>query len=360
MSYPVLYDATETNFASNGFGFLSDCVQCEVTEEANGAFTMVMRYPIDGIHFSDIANGGIVKAILDRNREPQLFRIYSISKPMSKVVTILANHISYDLSGIPVSPFSATSARTALEGLKSSSAADCPFDFWTDIENDGNFSVPVPSSIRSRLGGAKGTILETFGGEYEFDNFTVKLYNSRGQDRGVSIRYGKNLLDINQEENISSVVTGVYPYWVDSNDDNMVQLPEKVVLAPGTYSFSKIIPLDLSGAFDEKPTESEMRSFVETYLRENEVGVPAVSLSVSFAQIDQSQEYKHLNLIERVSLFDTISVDFPLLKVSTKAKVVKMVYDVLLDRVKSANIGSVKENIADTIARLQVSQNEKE
>lgn len=360
MSYPVLYDATETDFSHNGFGFLSDCVQCEVTEEANGAFTMVIRYPIDGIHFSDIANGGIVKAILERNREPQLFRIYSISKPMSKVVTILANHISYDLSGIPVSPFSATSARTALEGLKSNSATDCPFDFWTDREAYGNFSVPVPSSIRSRLGGSKDRILETFGGEYEFDNFTVKLYNSRGQDRGVSIRYGKNLLDINQEENISSVVTGVYPYWVDSNGENMVQLSEKVVLAPGTYSFSKIVPLDLSSVFEEKPTESEMRSFVETYLRENEVGVPTVSLSVSFAQIDQSEEYKGLNLFERVSLFDTISVEFPLLNVSTKAKVVKIVYDVLLDRIKSAFVGSVKENIADTVAKLQIAHNEKE
>lgn len=360
MSYPVLYDATENVFSHNGFGFLSDCVQCEVTEEANGAFELLMRYPIDGIHFENIANRCIIKARLDQYREAQLFRIYAISKPMSKVVTINARHISYDLSGIPVSPFSATNTHLAMSGLKENAAVDCPFDFWTDKETVGDFSISVPSSIRSKLGGSEGSVLSVFGGELEFDNYTVKLYNSRGEDRGVSIRYGKNLLDIKQEENVSSVATGVYPYWVDSDGENVVELTEKVVNAPGSYEFQRVIPLDLSSVFEEKPTQDEMREFTQAYLEESQIGVPVVSLSVSFAQIDRSQEYKHLNLIERVSLFDTISVDFPLLKVSTKAKVVKMVYDVLLDRVKTASVGSVKENISDTIAKLQVSQNKKE
>lgn len=356
MSYPVLYASDEKVFTHNGFGFLSDCIQCEVTEEANGAFELYMRYPIDGIHFEDIENRGIIKARLEKDRKPQLFRIYSISKPMSKIVTIHARHISYDLSGIPVSPFSASTAQEAMSGMKTNAAIDCPFEFWTDKETVANFSVKTPSSIRSRLGGSEGRILDVFGGEYEFDNYTVKLYNNRGEDRGVAIRYGKNLLDINQEENISSVVTGVYPYWIDTDGNNLVELPEKVINAPGTYNFTKILPLDLSGVFDEKPTQSQLRTFTEDYLKKSEIGVPLVSLSVSFAQIDQSEEYKHLNLYERVSLFDTVSVEFLLLKVSTKAKVVKMVYDVLLDRVKSASVGSVRANIADTVAQLQASQ----
>ena len=360
MSYPILYDSDETDFSHNGYGFLSDCALCEVTEEANGQFSMKIQYPIDGIHFSYIENGRIVKATLERNRDPQLFRIYSISKPMSKIITILANHISYDLSGVPVSPFSATNAKDALSGLKTNAASNCPFDFWTDREVDRDFLVSVPSSIRSKLGGSKDSILETFGGEYEFDNFTVKLYNNRGQDRGVSIRYGKNLLDINQEENISSLVTGVYPYWADSNKENIVELPEKVLAVQGNHGFAKIVPLDLSGSFKERPTESDLRSFAQSYLLENNIGVPVVSLSVSFAQIHQSGEYKHLNLFERVSLFDTITVDFPLMNVSTKAKVVKIVFDVLLDRVKYAFVGSVKETIADTAAKLQIAQNKKE
>ncbi len=355
MSYPVLYNATETDFSHSGFGFLSDCIQCEVTEEANGEFELFMRYPIDGIHFDDIGKRFVIKARLDKDREPQLFRIYSISKPMSKIVTIRAHHISYDLSGIPISPFSANTAQEAMSGMKTNAVTDCPFEFWTDKDATGNFSVPIPSSIRSRLGGDEESILDIFGGEYEFDNYTVKLYNSRGEDRGVFIRYGKNLLDINQEENVSSVATGVYPYWVDTESNEIVQLDEKIVNSPGTYDFTRVLPLDLSDSFDSKPTKEQLLSATQSYLNVNDIGVPAVSLSVSFAQIDQSEEYKHLNLFERVALFDTIGVEFPLMKVSTKAKVVKIVYDVLLDRIKSAHVGSIKTNIADTVASLKKS-----
>jgi hypothetical protein len=46
-------------------------------------------------------------------------------------------------------------------------------------------------------------------------------------------------------------------------------------------------------------------------------------------------------------------VEFPALKVSATAKAVKMVYDVLADRVKSVTLGSVRANIADTIAAQQ-------
>lgn len=354
MSFPVLYDSAESDFSHGGFGFLSDCVQCDVTEEANGEFELFVRYPIDGIHFEDVATRRIVKARIDKDRDPQLFRIYSISKPMSKIVTIRAHHISYDLSGIPVSPFSASNAQDALAGLKQNAAVACPFDFWTDKETVADFSVGVPSSIRSNLGGYAGSVLDVFGGEYEFDNYTVKLYNSRGEDRGFAIRYGKNLLDINQEESVSNVATGVYPYWASADGSTVVQLNEKIVNAPGTYDFVRILPLDLSSSFTSEPTEEQLRSFTESYVQTHSIGVPSVSLSVSFAQIDQSEEYKHLNLFERVSLFDTVSVEFPLLKVSTKAKVVKIVYDVLLDRVKSAYIGSLKTNIADTIAEISV------
>lgn len=353
MSYPILYSATETKFDHNGFGILSDCVSCEVSEEANGAFELSMRYPMDGIHFEDIVDRSIIKAKADQFREPQLFRVYSVGKPMSGIVTILAAHISYDLSGIPVSPFSAESASMALYGMKENAVIDCPFEFWTDKSTSASFSVKTPSSIRSRLGGVSGSVLDVYGGEYEFDNYVVKLHNNRGENRGVSIRYGKNLTDIKQEENCSSVATGVYPYWFNEETGELVQLPEKIVNAPGEYNFVKIRPLDLSQHFVTKPTEEQVRSFAQRYVSTNDIGVPKVSLSVSFAQLEQSEEYKHLKLSERVGLFDTVNVEFPDLKVSSNAKVIKLVYDVLADKAKSASLGSVRANIANTIVQQQ-------
>lgn len=352
MSYPILYSATETKYDHNGLGILSACVSCEVTEEANGIFELAMQYPMDGIHYEDIADRAIIKAKADQFREPQLFRVYAISKPMSGIVTVLAEHISYDLSGIPVKPFSAPTASSALAGLKSNAVVGCPFEFWTDKDTAANFKVSVPASIRSRLGGVAGSILDVYGGEYEFDNYTVKLHNNRGMNRGVSIRYGKNLTDIKQDQNCSNVATGVYPYWAGTVEekDVLVELPEKIVNAPGTYNFVKIRTLDLSSEFETQPTVEQLRSKAQSYIKANNIGVPSVSLTVSFAQLEQTEEYKHLKLLERVSLFDTVNVEFPALGVSATAKAVKMVYDVIADRVKSATLGSVRANIADTIA----------
>ena len=352
MSYPILYSATETNFDHNGIGILSACVSCEVTEEANGIFELAMQYPVDGVHFAEIGDRAIIKAKADQFRDHQLFRVYAISKTMDGIVTVLAEHISYDLSGIPVKPFSAEGAPSALSGLKNNSVVDCPFEFWTDKSTGGNFRVSAPSSIRSRLGGVAGSILDVYGGEYEFDNFTVKLHNNRGQNRGVSIRYGKNLTDIQQDQNCSNVATGVYPYWAGTVEekDVLVELPEKIVNAPGTYNFVKIRTLDLSGSFETQPTIDQLRARTESYIKNNNIGVPVVSWSVSFEQLSKSEEYKHLALLERVSLFDTVNVEFPALNVSATAKVVKLVYDGISERVKSVTLGSVRANIADTIA----------
>ena len=352
MSYPILYSATETNFDHNGVGILSACVSCEVTEEANGLFELAITYPMDGVHFAEIGDRAIIKAKADQFREPQLFRVYAISKPMSGIVTVLAEHISYDLSGIPVKPFTASAASSALTGLKSNAVVDCPFDFWTDKDTTANFKVSVPASIRSRLGGVAGSILDVYGGEYEFDNFTVKLHNNRGTNRGVSIRYGKNLTDIQQDQNCASVATGVYPYWYSDieGSSGFVELPEKIVNAPGTYNFVKIRTVDFTESFETQPTVEQLRSKTESYIRANNIGVPAVSWSVSFEQLSKSDEYKNLALLERVSLFDTVNVEFPALGVSATAKAVKIVYDVLADRVKYATLGSVRSNIADTIA----------
>lgn len=355
MSYPILYSATETDFSNNGLGILGDCVSCEVTEEANGIFELAMQYPMGGIHYDDIADRSIIKAKADQFRDPQLFRVYAISKPMSGIVTVLAEHISYDLSGIPVQPFSAPTVSSALAGLKNNAVVDCPFDFWTDKDTSGTFSASVPSSIRSRLGGVAGSILDVYGGEYEFDNYTVKLHNNRGINRGVSIRYGKNLTDIKQEQNCASIATGIYPYWSGDVDGNtvLVELPEKIINAPGTYNFVKIKTVDFTQEFESKPTVEQLRSKAENYVESNNIGVPNVSLSVSFAKLEQDEEYKGLKLLERVSLFDTVNVEFPALGVSATAKAVKLVYDALMDRVKSITLGSVKSNIADKIVEQQ-------
>lgn len=349
---PVLYPSQETAFGSNGLGILTDAASCVITEERNGAFELEMTYPVSGIHYKEIAPRCIILAKPNPVDDPQPFRVYRITKPMGGLVTVYGEHISYDLAGVPASPFAAESAPDAMEKLKSFSAIPTPFSFWTDKDTAGTMGITAPVALRSLLGGREGSVLDIYGGEYKFDRYTVRLYNQRGQNRGVSIRYGKNLTDLTQDENIAGVYTGVYPYW-SSMEGALVQLPEKILLSPGNYDFTRIMTLDLSSEFQEPPTEDQIRVRAEAYMKANHIGVPKVSLTVSFVPLEQTEEYKDIGLLERVELCDTVNVEFPSLGVSATAKCVRTVYDALLDRYKSVELGDARTNIADTIAAQQ-------
>jgi phage minor structural protein len=344
-----LYESNETNFNHNGFGVLSDCKTCVVTEERNGIFELDFKYPISGIHFDDIKTRRIVKAKSNQISSPQLFRIYSISRPMAGYVTVFAEHISYDLSGIAVQPFKADNAQSAMLALSDNAVNDCPFSFVTDKNTVAPFSVATPASVRSKLGGNAGSIIDTYGGELEFNNFTVRLHNERGTDRGVTIRYGKNMTDLQQDENIASVYTAIYPYWANQETGEVVTLPEKTISVPGNFDFVKVLTRDFSQDLQEQPTVDTLRSATLSYIRSSGLGEPNVSLSVSFSQLEQSEEYKGIALLERVLLCDTVTVEFAQLGVSAKAKVVRMLYDVLQDRVTSVTLGNTRANISDTI-----------
>ena len=348
---PILYPSTENQFTTNGIGILADAVSCIVTEELNGEYELELQYPITGIHYSEIKNRCLLFCNANRERNPQPFRIYRITKPINGIVTVYAEHISYDLSGVPVRPFTAGSAAAAITAIETGAAVASPFTFWTDKTNAGNLTVATPLSSRAALGAGDNSILGIYGGELEFDRYTVRLHGQRGADRGVSIRYGKNLTSLEQDENISSVYTGVYPYYSDG--DNITQLNELIVPAPGTYDYTRILPLDLSGEFESAPTQAQLKAAAEEYIANNNIGVPEISLAVSFAQLEQTEEYKDLALLETVYMGDTVHVEFAALGVSASARCVKTVYNVLLDRYDSIELGDARKNIVDTIAAQQ-------
>lgn len=349
---PILYTENETSFVTNGIGVLSDTIRCEVTEERNGSFEAEVDYPVSGMHYSEITCRTILLATPNQIDQPQPFRIYRISKPINGIITIYARHISYDLAGVPVSPFSANNAPAAMAALKDYAVVACPFEFYTDKETSATMAVPTPSAIRSLLGGIQGSVLDTYGGEYRFDRYRVSLLGARGQDNGVTIAYGKNLTDITQEENIEAVYTGAYPYYLGA-DGTLVTLPEKVVNAEGTYTFTKIMALDLSQEWDEPPTEEQLRARAKSYMKDNSIGTPTVNLRVAFQPLEQTEEYQDIAPIERVALCDTVTVRFEKLGVAATAKCIKTVYDALTEKYVSIELGEARTSIADTIVEQQ-------
>lgn len=352
---PILYEASEVDFITNGLGRLSDVIECNVVEERNGKYELSMKYPLTGVHFEDLEMQRIISAIPSDGKNPQPFSIYYISKPINGICEIKAEHISYRLSLIPVSPFSSTTVSGALLGIEENAEEFCPFTFWTDKTTSAEFSVEQPSSARSLLGGKQGSILDVYGGEYEFDEFTVKLHNSRGINRGVILRYGKNITDIRQEENISSTYTGVMPFWKGTEDqtDVLVMLTEKVIHSSNASSFpyQRTIPLDLSSEFQNRPTEAQLRTRAQSYMNANKFGVPDVSIKVSFVALWQSEEYKNIANLERVNLCDTVQVYFPKLNITASAKVIQTDYNVLKERYNSIELGEAKSNFASTVKK---------
>lgn len=357
---PILYDKTEKEFRTLGIGSLSDAISCEVTEERNGSYELRMTYPITGVHYSDITNEAIICAIPADGKDAQPFRIYKISRPINGKISVYAEHLSYQLSHIVVMPFTAHGAGNTLSGLIDNSIGDQPFSVWTDITNGiTEYNQTVPASFRSRLGGVSGSVLDCFGGEYEFDQWTVKLHAHRGTDRGVSIEYGKNLLSVTQEENIANVVTGIVPMWKSNDGDTVVTLPEVLIESEyaDRYTYKRNIVYDFSSDFQDQPTEEELRAKAESYVSSNLIGVPEVSIDVDFVALSDTEEYKDLER-ERINLCDTVTVRFAELGIDTTAKVIKTVYDVLCERYTKVSIGSVKASIVDTVNSIQQTQKE--
>lgn len=343
MNYPRLYPPTAAAWDNNGLGALSDCISCVVEETLNGPFELEMQYRLNGLHYADITLRSIILVKPNPTARPQPFRVYKISRPINGVVTINAQHLSYDLSGIVIEPFNAPSLASALEGMKTNAVTENPFEYETDKTVISDFVVSYPSSARSLVAGQRGSLLDTYGGELEFDRYQVKLWAHRGKDNGVTIRYGKNMTDVNQEEDGSGVYTGVYPYWY-SEEEGSADLGRSYVPVEGEFDFTRILLLDLTEEFENKPTAEELTQKAQEYISNHDPGVPTISTTVSWYQ---SKEF-----VENVNLGDVVGVYFSRLGISAKAKIVKTRYNALQNRYESVDIGSVRSSIAGTIVSM--------
>lgn len=357
---PVLFEVDEQLFNTNGLGRLSDAIQCTVTEERNGQFELYLQYPINGEHYEDIVHSRLIYAVPADGVGAKPFRIYRISKPMNGKVEVFAEHISYQLSQCIVKPFDATGINQVFAALKSNSVIAYPFEYSADgISTSKEFVQSAPASARAIMGGQDGSILDTFGGEWEWgtaiSQFTCALHENRGHDRGVSIRYGKNLLDLTQEENIQNTITGIVPFWKGQNEaqeEDYVFLEDGYLLKNGiseSYPYQRLELVDLTQRFDGKPDEEELLEEAENYIDEHDIGKPSVNLTISFVALYQTEEYKNIAPLERVNLCDTVKVEFEKLGVSVSAKVVKTVYNVLLDRYDRIELGEAKGTLAKTV-----------
>lgn len=349
---PILYEGNETKFLTNGIGRLSDAISCTAEENLNGLYELEMQYPISGIHYGDIEVDRLILATPFDGGDPQPFRIYQISRAINGIVTINAEHISYLLNRVVVMPFQATSCANALAGLKSNAANNCPFTFSTTKTGSSTFTVSEPQPLRALLGGQNGSILDVYGkGEYEFDRWAVRLSTSRGSDQGVTLRYGKNITELVRDSDISNAYTGIVPFWANG-DGSLVTLPEKIIWSEHRNAFAHEIvkAVDFSSEWQDAPTEAQLRARATAYVTANEGWKLNDNIKVSFVALWQTEEYKDIAVLERVHMGDTVTVIYEALGVEASAKVIRTVYDVLLERYDEIELGAAKNTLAQAIA----------
>lgn len=342
---PCLYDSRETKFNHNGIGKLADAQSCTVTEKRNGSYELKLICPADGIHAEMLEEGNIILAKPSDTMQPQPFRIYKITTPIDGKLEVQARHISYQLNFITVSPFSVSGCAGAVQGLKSHAASDCPFSVWTDVASSAMFTVSVPASFRNCLGGMDGSVLDTFGGEFEWDRYTVKFHRARGADHNVHIVYGKNLTDFKMEKSIENTITGVHPYWVNNETQAVMELPEKVVMVSRkSVPYQKITVLDCTSAFQEKPSEAALREYAQDYIDTTSLTEPEVDIKIDFIQLWNTPGYEDVVQAEQVSLCDTVHVYISKLGIEASSKVTETEYDSLLERYNSITLSNSTVN----------------
>lgn len=400
MSTPRLYEANEATksnaFQSLGIGTLGDAISCIITEERNGTYELEMEYPVEGKRFSDLKNDRLILAKASERGNEQIFRIYKIEKPIDGKVTVSAEHISYLLNKVICLPFEATSANSAFQQIKSNllwqsnnvNFKTFPFDFWTDSGADGQIKIEKPTAVRSILGGEDGSVLDAIGGDYEFDNFTVKLHTDRGSDSNIYLRYGKNITDLEDTDDISGVYTGIVPYWsgslqrkttdedgqeVTESYETTIYINDKVLWSDYTssYAYPMATVVDFSSDIEinddaenevyttEEDIRKELQTQAETYLKNNKGWTPSNNIEVSFAQLWQTEEYKNYAALQRVGMCDTVHVVYPVLNVDVAMRVIKTEYNVLLERYESLELGDSKTSMTSDLVNNQKDTDQK-
>ena len=346
---PIIYESTETAFISNGLGRLYDCSSCVVTEERNGIYECDFDYPVDGRNYDLIQVGRIIGVTHDETGDIQPFDIVSFTRPINGIVAFHCVHISYRQSYMTVTGKNITTLASAFTLLKNNATPKNPFEYITDKSSSGTVKSAdgVPKTVKQMLGGVEGSILDTYGGEYEWDKWQVILHSSRGQVRDFSVRYGVNMLTYNEEYDASNCYSACIPYWTDGTVTIVGNKQTNSGVTPSGRE--QCIPLDVSDKFEAQPTKAQVNATGLSVMNGENPTVPAQNIEVSFVRLQDMGEYELYENLLQCGLCDTITVVFPDFNSSGQFKIVKTVWNVLKGKYDSMELGNLSTTLSEAL-----------
>ncbi|WP_420062880.1 phage tail spike protein [Leuconostoc lactis] len=365
MSSPIIFEKGTRDFSTLGLGLLSDAIQATTTEELNGQFIFEMGYPVSGNNADLIKENRIIVVNSGHILKRQGFIIRQIVRKIDLTMTVYAEHVSYATLDVALAPIGTISgdAKTALENWKRMLVPAVDFTVDSDILTTNSTSIGAPEFETSRqgLGGHAGSILDVWGGEYQFDNWHIRLLKQRGKSANAIIAYGRNLISFEQETNIADTYTSVYPYYQENSGDDGNKthfLPERTVDSEfvGKYPNPKVLMLDLSNKFKDVAdySETKLRNYALSYIQSNNIGVPKVNMKISTVDLSRATG----GFSEDIDLGDTVNVYFEKLGITTSAKVIKAVWNVLSDDYDKFEIGARRASLTESISELATTADE--
>lgn len=345
---PILYEKDEIYFTSNGLGRLRDVISATVVEERNSIYELDFQYPVTGANYDEITLGRIVGVTTDDTGDFQPFDIVSFEKPIDGVVTFHCVHISYRQSYMTVTGSNINSLADAFTLLGTAEPSN-PFTYWTDKTSTGYMASAdgTPRSVRQMLGGVEGSILDAYGGEYEWDRFTVKLWSARGRQRDFTIRYGVNMLEYDNETDSQGTYSSCVPFWTDGETTVVGSRVDSI--GSTITGRGECVPLDLSEKFEDAPTTAQLESMALSMMNSNNTYLPTQTIKVSFLRLQDMPEYAGLSNLLQCGLCDTIKVIFPDYGTTGQFKIVKTVWDVLMDRYEEMELGTLSTTLSEAL-----------
>ena len=376
---PILYGVNASNVRGNGFGILSDCISCTVTEELNGAYTAEIVYPADGIHFDEIRPSRLVLIQVSYSSDPyesrmQFFRVFNQSRPMENdgkmVCSFFLRHISYDLDGIAVknATFPGTAQQVMRMANETSYIPNDMFEFYSDISGQKDVITSTPMDYRKFLVGSEGSVVDVFGGELYFNNYVVELKTSRaGSAPHIQVDYGRNIAALNQEQTVESIYTHVLPFAVKVENYNTYLVyrtlnPLVEIQQEYDIGHTRILPLDLTEEFKdgETITSAAVGSKAAEYIAKHNISKIIESVTCDIIDLNR---YKELNVIEnKIVRGGMADVSFEKYGIRQQMKIVRTVFDSLaeefteitMETKEKAFIGSFV-NIANDVETIKKS-----
>ena len=345
---PILYEKDEIYFTSNGLGRLRDVISATVVEERNSIYELDFQYPVTGAHYDEITLGRIVGVVTDDTGDFQPFDIVGFEKPIDGVVTFHCVHISYRQSYMTATGSNINSLADAFALLGTAEPSN-PFTYWTDKTSTGYMASAdgTPRSVRQMLGGVEGSILDAYGGEYEWDGFTVKLWSARGRQRDFTIRYGVNMLEYDDETDSQGTYSSCVPFWTDGETTVVGSRVDSI--GSTVTGRGECVPLDLSEKFEDAPTTAQLESMALSMMNGNNTFLPTQTIKVSFLRLQDMPEYAGFSNLLQCGLCDTIKVIFPDYGTTGQFKIVKTVWNVLMDRYEEMELGTLSTTLSEAL-----------